>query len=129
MRYDSLYWGFYIISSIKSLKVENRYTCGVSTFKWTMHIIHIAFLWLVESLQCCVPCILCWPECIRVKSRRLCYCLLRRPNIFDKWRSRSVLRKAFYICTPYRVRQNYGIQGLMEHYKFNSLSAINLTRG
>ena len=29
----------------------------------------------------------------------------------------------------YRVRQNYGNQGLMERYKFNSMSAINLTRG
>ena len=29
----------------------------------------------------------------------------------------------------YRVRQNYGDQDLMDRYKFNSLSAINLTRG
>ena len=29
----------------------------------------------------------------------------------------------------YRVRQNYDNQGLMERYKFTSLSAINLTRG
>ena len=29
----------------------------------------------------------------------------------------------------YRVRHNYDIQGLMERYKFSSLSAINLTRG
>ena len=29
----------------------------------------------------------------------------------------------------YRVRQNYGNQGLMERYKFNSPSAMNLTRG
>ena len=29
----------------------------------------------------------------------------------------------------YRVRQNYGSQGLTERYKFNSLSALNLTRG
>ena len=28
----------------------------------------------------------------------------------------------------YRVRQNYVNQGLMKRYKFNSLSAINLTR-
>ena len=28
----------------------------------------------------------------------------------------------------YRVRQNYGNQGLMERYKFNSLSAISITR-
>ena len=27
----------------------------------------------------------------------------------------------------YRVRHNYGKQGLMERYIFNSLSAINLT--
>ena len=25
----------------------------------------------------------------------------------------------------YRVRQNYGNQGVMERYKFNSLSALN----
>ena len=31
--------------------------------------------------------------------------------------------------SKYRVRQNYVNQGLMERYKFNSLSAINLTRG
>ena len=29
----------------------------------------------------------------------------------------------------YSVRHNYGNQGLMKRYKFNSLSAINLTRG
>ena len=29
----------------------------------------------------------------------------------------------------YRVHQNYGNQGLMERYKFNFLSATNLTRG
>ena len=29
----------------------------------------------------------------------------------------------------YKVRQNYGNQGLIERYNFNSLSAINLTRG
>ena len=28
----------------------------------------------------------------------------------------------------YRVRQNYGKQGLMDRYKFHSLSALNLTR-
>ena len=32
-----------------------------------------------------------------------------------------------YVPT-YRVRQNYGNQGLMERYKFNSVSAINLTK-
>ena len=34
----------------------------------------------------------------------------------------------FSVVTLYRVRQIYGNQGLMERYKFNSLSAINLTR-
>ena len=33
-----------------------------------------------------------------------------------------------YRCENYRVRHNYGNQGLMERYKFNSQSAINLTR-
>ena len=36
---------------------------------------------------------------------------------------------AVQINCIYRVRQNYGIQGLMKRYKFNPLSAINLTRG
>ena len=34
-----------------------------------------------------------------------------------------------HISAIYRVRHNYDNQGLMERYKFNSLSAINLTRG
>ena len=29
----------------------------------------------------------------------------------------------------YGVRHNYGDKDLMERYKFNSLSALNLTRG
>ena len=33
------------------------------------------------------------------------------------------------ISLLFRVRQNYGNQGLMERCKFNSLSGINLTKG
>ena len=39
------------------------------------------------------------------------------------------LKRQFLKNLRYKVRQNYGNQGLMERYKFNSLSAIDLTRG
>ena len=37
--------------------------------------------------------------------------------------------KSIHFQIIYRVHRNYGNQGLMESYRFNSLSAINLTRG
>ena len=43
--------------------------------------------------------------------------------------SQNMIARNLYVVILYRVRQNYSNQDLMERYKFNSLSAINLTRG
>ena len=51
-------------------------------------------------------------------------------NYSEIWKIKICGRNYYnYIGTLYRVRHNYGKQGLMKRYKFNSLRAINLTRG
>ena len=46
-----------------------------------------------------------------------------RARYFATWRGVSEVEVLIYFV--HWVRQNYGNQGLMERYKFNSLGAIN----
>ena len=60
----------------------------------------------------------------QIIKRNIIMKLFRRKSKSDIINAYRQLKSSFY-----RVRQNYGNQSLMERYKLDSLSAINLTGG